>query len=93
MRAKKRTAGHANWAVRIVVIGCIVFAFVKIVQIQMQINQKQEEINRLENAIAMAELYNEDLAEQGAHFEEYLEQHLREQGYVYPSDQVYQFSN
>lgn len=93
MKAKKRTRRKANWLMRIMIVALAAFALLKLLQLQMQINEKQEQIEELQTAIDTARLYNEDLTEKNEHFEQYLEQQLREDGYVYTNDQVYQFAN
>ncbi len=92
MKKKMRSKHKPNWILRIVVVACIIFALVKTVQLQSQINEKQKEIDRLSEEITKATLINEDLDGQSKDYQSYLEQHLREEGYVYPNDQIYQFS-
>lgn len=58
-----------------------------------QIQERRTQIDEVNRQIAVAELYNEDLEEKSRNSDQYLEQRLRENNYVRPNDQVYQFSN
>ena len=62
-------------------------------QVLAQIQERQSQIDELNRQIAVAQLYNEDLEEKSKNSNQYLEERLRENNYVRPNDQVYQFSN
>ena len=79
--------------VRIVIVAVVAFGLFKLVQIQMQLNEKQVEIDALAEQAAVEQIYLEDLQTKVETIDEYLEQYLREDGYVGPHDQVYQFVN
>lgn len=93
MKTRTPAKRKIHWVARFIIVVVIAVVFVKMVQLHMQINAKQQEIDRLDDAIAVAQVYNEDLTEKNEHYEQYLEQRLRSAGYVYSNDQVYQFSN
>lgn len=95
MKRKARSAGKSALMipVRIVLAAVVVFAVVKAVQMHRQISEKQDQLRDINEQIAMAELYNEDLREKSENYAEYMKERLREAGYVYSSDQVYQFAN
>ena len=92
MRTKRRKK-KSSPLFRIVIVAVIAFGFFKLVQIQMQINEKQAIIDDLAERKAVEEIYVEDLQDKVDNIEENLEQYLREDGYVGPNDQVYQFVN
>ncbi len=92
MKAKRRHK-KSSPLFRIVIVAVIAFGFFKLVQIQMQINEKQAVIDELAERKAVEEIYVEDLQDKVDNIEENLEQYLREDGYVGPNDQVYQFVN
>ncbi len=93
MKARKQSKQRFSWAVRVVLLAVAALIFVKAVQLSMQISEKQKVYDQLQEDIAVIEVYNEDLAEKSADPQEYLEQRVREADYVYPNDQVYQFTN
>ncbi len=93
MKANRRQKKKSGVAMRIVIVACVAFAFFKLVQLQMQLNDKQAEIDALAQRKSVAEIYNEDLQSKVDNFDGNLEQYLREGGYVGPGDQVYQFVN
>ena len=93
MKAKRRQSKKTSVLVRVIVVACIAFAFFKLVQLQMQINEKQAEIDALAERKEVQTIYIEDLQDKVDNIDENLEQYLREDGYVGPNDQVYQFVN
>ena len=93
MKAKRRQAKKNSVLIRIIVVAFIAFAFFKLVQLQMQINEKQAEIDALAERKEVQTIYIEDLQNKVDNIDENLEQYLREGGYVGPNDQVYQFVN
>lgn len=93
MKTKRRQQRKNSALFRIVIVAVIAFVFFKLVQIQMQINEKQGEIDALAERKAVEEIYLEDLQNKVDNIDENLEQYLREDGYVGPNDQVYQFVN
>lgn len=78
---------------RIAVLLLLAFVFMKGMQVLAQIQERQTQIDEVNRQIAVAQLYNEDLEEKSKNSDQYLEQRLRENNYVRPNDQVYQFSN
>ena len=94
MKTKRRQRKKNNLVVRIVIVAVVAFGFFKFVQSQMQLNEKQAEIDALAERIAMETIYNEDLQNKVDNFDDdHMERHLREDGYVGPNDQVFQFAN
>ncbi len=93
MKAKRRQKKKVSLVFRVVIVAVVAFGFFKLVQIQMQLNEKQAEIDALAERKAVEEIYLEDLQDKVDNIDDNLEQYLREDGYVGPSDQVYQFVN
>lgn len=93
MKAQKQVKQRLGWAVRIVLLAVGALIFVKAVQVSMQLNAKAAEYEKIQKEIAVMQVYNEGLEDKGANPEEYLNQRVREADYVYPNDQVYQFTN
>lgn len=88
-----RKARRSSWCLRIAVLLLLAFIFMKGMQVLAQIQERQSQIDELNRQIAVAQLYNEDLEEKSKNSNQYLEERLRENNYVRPNDQVYQFSN
>lgn len=93
MKAKRRQRIKSSALFRVVIVAVVAFGFFKLVQIQMQLNDKQAEIDALEERIAIETVYNEDLQSKIDNFDEKQDQYLRDNGYVGPNDQVFQFVN
>ncbi len=91
--ARVRKARRGSWCLRIAVLLLLAFVFMKGMQVLAQIQERQTQIDEVNRQIAVAQLYNEDLEEKSKNSDQYLEQRLRENNYVRPNDQVYQFSN
>ncbi len=93
MKASRRQKKKSGAAIRVVILACVAFAFFKFVQLQVQLNDKQAEIDALAQRKDVEMIYIEDLQNKVDSFDDNLEQYLRQDGYVGPSDQVYQFVN
>ena len=92
--AKRRHRKKNSALLRIVIVAAVAFGFFKLVQIQMQINEKQAQIDALAERKAVAEVYNEDLQDKNDNFDdEQMERQMYENGYVGPNDQVFKFAN
>lgn len=93
MKTTRRRKKKISVVFRVVIVAMVAFGFFKLVQIQMQLNEKQSEIDALAERKAVEQIYIEDLQNKVDNIDNNLEQYLREDGYVGPSDQVYQFVN
>lgn len=91
--ARVRRARRSSWCLRFAIVLLLAFTFIKGMQVLAQIQERRTQIDEVNRQIAVAELYNEDLEEKSRNSDQYLEQRLRENNYVRPNDQVYQFSN
>lgn len=89
---KKRTGKRANWALRILLIAVAAFLFLKLVQVHVQMEDKQKQLIELTNSINHQTLINEDLAEQSENAEDILEREANDAGLYMPGQQIYQGS-
>ncbi len=93
MKTKRQQKKKSGFLFRLVIVAAVAFGLFKFLQVQMQLNEKQAEIDALEQRKIVETIYNEDLQNKVDNFEGNLEEYLREDGYVGPNDQVYQFVN
>ena len=94
MKAAVPMKKKVNWPVRILLVAAVLFLFVKVVQVNAQLAEKQGIIDSLAVEKEKAVVYIEDLKEKiEGDFAGYLEKKLREEGFVRPNDQIYQFVN
>ena len=89
-RRARRTTKKRNWAVRVLVVAVAAFLFLKLVQLHVQMEEKQQQIVDMNNSIHKQMLINEDLGEQIANADEYLERKANEAGLYLPGQQIYQ---
>ncbi len=90
MRAKTVAKKKNNWLLRIVLVACAAFLFLKAVQLHAQMDEKQRQIDALQNSIDNRTLLVEDLNEQIANADDYLERRANESGLAFPGQQIYQ---
>ncbi|MBQ1950204.1 MAG: hypothetical protein II363_01195 [Clostridia bacterium] len=86
-QSKKRT--H-SWAWRVVIVAFAAFLFVKLVQLHVQIQKKEQQLALVNESIYKQELIIEDLNEQIENADDYLERYANEAGWVLPGQQIYQ---
>ena len=89
-RSARRKNQKRNWAVRLLLVAFTAFLFVKLVQLHVQMEDKQQQITDLNDSIYKQALINEDLGEQIANADEYLERQANEAGLYLPGQQIYQ---
>ncbi len=89
-KAARRSTSKRSWVVRILVIAVAAFLFLKLVQLHMQLEEKQQLISNMNESIHRQTLINEDLGEQIANADEYLEREANESGLYMPGQQIYQ---
>ncbi len=90
MRTPQRAKPKRNWAMRIVLVALAAFLFLKLVQLHVQIEEKQQQIDALGDSIVKQMLINEDLNGQIANADEYLERQANDAGLCLPGQQIYQ---
>lgn len=93
MKAKRRQRNKNSAFIRIAIVAAVAFGFFKLVQIQMQLNEKQALIDAQNEQIAVETIYNEDLQNKVDNSEENEDRTARDNGYVRPNDQVFRFTN
>lgn len=91
-RAKKRSNKKTNWALRILLVAVAAFLFLKLVQLHVQLEDKQQQLIDLNNSISHQTLINEDLTEQAENAEDILEREANDAGLYLPGQQIYQGS-
>lgn len=91
-RSKKRSAKKANWAMRILLVAVAAFLFLKLVQLHVQLEDKQQQLIALNNSISHQTLINEDLTEQAENADDILEREANDSGLYLPGQQIYQGS-
>ena len=89
-RAKKRTGRKVNWAIRILVVAVAAFLFLKLVQLHVQMEEKQAILLEQEGTLSRLTLINEDLAEQAENAESIQERKANDSGLFQPGQQIYQ---
>ena len=93
-RSARRTTKKRNWAVRLLLVAFTAFLFIKLVQVHVQMEDKQQELIDQKDSIYKYTLFNEDLKEQlanaNADADEYLERQANEAGLYLPGQQIYQ---
>lgn len=92
VRTNKRSAKKVNWALRILLVAVAAFLFLKLVQLHVQLEDKQQQLIDLNNSISHQTLINEDLSEQAENAEDILEREANDAGLYLPGQQIYQGS-
>ena len=89
-RKKKNSGLPLGKKIAIVLVALAAFLFLKLVQLHVQIEEKQQAIDLLQGNIVKQMLINEDLNGQIANADEYLERQANDAGLCLPGQQVYQ---
>ena len=91
MKRTKRTGRKTRVLVSFIIVTLVAFFFVKMVQLQVQLDEKQGQLDSLFEQITMVQIQNEDLQAKNDSLEteEGQKQQLRENGYVADDEQVY----
>ena len=66
-----------------------VYVVVMLVQLQMEITDRQNKIAALDDQIRQQEMENDNLQKQSDNYEYYQEQKAREQGYARPGETIF----
>ncbi len=74
---------------RIALLAFSIYTIVMLIQLQLQISEKKEDIADLEQKIADQQRANEDLQLKNDHYESYLDQEARKQGLSKPGESIY----
>jgi len=82
---KKKT----SLLVRIALLIFAVYIVVMLIQLQLEINDKQALINEMSDTITDTQRQNDDLQHKLDNPDQYLDQQARDEGYVHPGDDVY----
>ena len=90
VRSKRKANKKTNWVLRILLISIAALLFLELVQLHVQIEEKQNQLNDLNAQIAHAQLVAEGLSEQKDNAEDILEREANEAGLYMPGQQIYQ---
>lgn len=94
MRGRAKSARQKtkkqNWVLRVLLVAVTAFLFVKVVQLHVQMENKEQQIAQLNDSIYKQTLINEDLEEQKSNVDKYLERQANEAGKYLPGQQIYQ---
>ena len=86
---KATFAKKKSWFFRIALIALAVYIVVSLIQLNLQLNEKQQLLNDWIQKTEQQNLLNADLQDQGENYESYLEQQAREeQGMAKPCETV-----
>ena len=91
-RTKAKSKPKTSWAMRILLIAVAAFLFLKLVQLHVQLEDKQNQLIGLNNSINHQMLINEDLSEQAENADDILEREANDAGLYLPGQQIYQGS-
>lgn len=75
---------------RIALLAFSVYVIVMLVQLQLEIGQRQQQIDSYAAAIEKQKKLNEDIQEKSDNYEKYLEQQARDQNMVRPGEIIIQ---
>lgn len=87
MKAVKRK--KKSIFLRIALVAFSVYVVVMLVQLQMEITDRQNKIAALDDQIRQQEMENDNLQKQSDNYEYYREQKAREQGYARPGETIF----
>lgn len=89
MAKAAKTKKSSRVILRLIIIAAVSFVALNAVRMHMQIKEKEETLSALKLEKAHSELMLEDLQEHVNHPENNLEKQVRENGYVFPGEQIY----
>lgn len=85
MKVKRK---KKNILLRIALLAFSIYVIVMLAQLQLEIREKQKQIDSLNASITTQRKVNENLTRQTENLEQYLEQQAREQGWALPGEIV-----
>ena len=77
-----------NIILRVALVAFSVYVIVSILQLQLQLNQKQEQLDNIQTQLSQTREINNILQDKYGNRDEYLEQQARKQGLVKPGETV-----
>lgn len=91
MKARKKQKRVNSVAFRVVIVAVVVFAFVKLVQDNVQYNKLKALKQQMAESVKMAKILNEDLQNKVDNFDksENYDRYMYENNYIGSSDQVF----
>lgn len=89
-RAKRRNTKKANWLLRIMLVAGAAFLILHIVQSAVQLSEKYQEVQAMNQKVYNQELINEALSAQLEQTDEICEQKANEDGMYQSGQQIFQ---
>ena len=74
---------------RVALLAFSVYVLVSLVQLQMDIQKRQQQLDDINEQIRVQTSLNEDVQNKTDHYERYLEEKSREQGMARPGETIY----
>ncbi|MCI8553738.1 MAG: hypothetical protein HFJ80_02175 [Clostridiales bacterium] len=74
---------------RVALLAFSVYVIVMLVQLQLQIGEKQQQLTQLQEETRRQATLNADVQNKTDHYERYLEQRARERGMARPGEVIY----
>ena len=74
---------------RVALLAFSVYVLVSLVQLQMDIQKRQQQLDDINEQIRVQTSLNEDVQNKTDHYERYLEEKSREQGLARPGETIY----
>ena len=74
---------------RVALLAFSVYVLVSLVQLQMDIQKRQQQLDDIKEQIRVQTSLNEDVQNKTDHYERYLEEKSREQGMARPGETIY----
>ena len=86
MKARKK---KKSIFLRVALLAFSVYVLVSLVQLQMDIQKRQQQLDDINEQIRVQTSLNEDVQNKTDHYERYLEEKSREQGMARPGETIY----
>ncbi|MGI6264545.1 MAG: FtsB family cell division protein [Acutalibacteraceae bacterium] len=90
MKVISGTKKRRSIVLRVAVLIFSAYMLVMLAQLRMEIDERQKQLDEIEDSIRYQQQQNEDMVSKIENYEVYLEQHAREQGMAVPGESIYQ---
>lgn len=87
---KGTTKKRKSLVLRVAIFAFSAYMLVILAQLRLEIDERQKQLDELDDSIRYQQQQNEDMASRNNNYEVYLEQHAREQGMAVPGEGIYQ---
>ncbi len=89
MKVLKSSRKRNSIILRIAVLAFSGYMLVVLAQLRMEIGERQQQLDELQDSIQYQQQQNEDMQSKSDNYQVYLEQHAREQGMAVPGESIY----